>query len=687
MSKLYLIFGVHNHQPVGNFDHIFLKAYQECYFPFFKTLAKYTKIRCNTHISGPLWDWILENKKAEFMPLLKSLRKNNQVEFLGGGYYEPILPIIPEEDCLNQIELMSKFLKKEFGQAPRGIWLTERVWEPGIASTIRKAGIEFTLVDDAHFRYAGLVSDEITGYYHTENLGKPLYIFPISKTLRYKIPFSEINETKEILKNLKERFPDQIITIVDDGEKFGIWPNTYDWVYNKGWLEKFFRLLEDCSDWIETLTFSQALGKFSSQGIIYLPTASYDEMMEWSLEPQAHRLFEDVRKNALERNPQAITFLRGGFFRNFFRKYPDINYMHKRMISLSNAINSQLRNPKEKEILKSLFKAQCNCAYWHGIFGGFYLGHLRTAVYENLILAEKLSDEELKKSLTYKEEDIDLDGKKEIILKNKSLILEIAPHRGGCLEEISSKEFNFNFSNAFTRREENYHGKLNEKPAETSGDKAKSIHNVLAIKERGLEKLLIYDPYRKVSLIDHLIDKQASVDDIEIYKGVRNFALDNYSYRLKKDTGKIKLTLENKNENFEIAKSLILKKTDSQVNFDYYISIKDKNILKNKNFAVEFNLFVLGVDSSYLRINNRDNLSIKEKALVKNVKSLEIVDEYKKSNVKFALGSLNLAVIPVFSVSSSEGGFEKNLQQICIFFIKELEKESEFDILLNISKT
>ena len=37
---------------------------------------------------------------------------------------------------------------------------------------------------------------------------------------------------------------------------------------------------------------------------------------------------------------------------------------------------------------RELYRAQCNCCYWHGLFGGLYLNYLRDAVYRHLIEAE-----------------------------------------------------------------------------------------------------------------------------------------------------------------------------------------------------------------------------------------------------------------------------------------------------------
>ena len=176
-------------------------------------------------------------------------------------------------------------MEKEFGSCPKGMWLAERVWEPGLAGIINECGIEYTFLDDTHFRFAGMEQNEFLGYYTTEDQGKPLNIFPISKTLRYKLPFASAQEGIDSLNSFVADH-DTLITFFDDGEKFGLWPKTYDWVYNKKWLETFLSYLSD-SVTVETIHPSAAIEKFYSNGLAYLPTASYEEMGEWVLTPAA----------------------------------------------------------------------------------------------------------------------------------------------------------------------------------------------------------------------------------------------------------------------------------------------------------------------------------------------------------------------------------------------------------------
>ena len=190
MSKVYFAFGIHNHQPVGNFDFVFEDAFNKSYLPFIQLLELHPKIRIALHFSGILLDWI-RSHHPELIDLVNKLVRRNQIEMMTGGYYEPILSIIPEDDRIGQIRKLTREVSDLFGYQPEGMWLAERVWEPTLPTTLHRAGVKYTIADDTHFKYAGLTDQELNGYYITEDLGNAVALFPISKRLRYTIPFED----------------------------------------------------------------------------------------------------------------------------------------------------------------------------------------------------------------------------------------------------------------------------------------------------------------------------------------------------------------------------------------------------------------------------------------------------------------------------------------------------------------
>ncbi|MBC8121733.1 MAG: alpha-amylase, partial [Gemmatimonadaceae bacterium] len=102
MSKLALLLGAHNHQPVGNFDFVLHDATERSYAPFLELLERHDQIKYTLHFTGFLLDWLVKTH-PDLIDQLRRLVDRGQVELFGGGYYEPIVPILPPQDQLGQV--------------------------------------------------------------------------------------------------------------------------------------------------------------------------------------------------------------------------------------------------------------------------------------------------------------------------------------------------------------------------------------------------------------------------------------------------------------------------------------------------------------------------------------------------------------------------------------------------------
>jgi 4-alpha-glucanotransferase len=95
LEKINFALVIHNHQPVDNDPAIIEEVFRTSYSPFLKKLSEFPLIKANLHYSGYLLEW-LQEEHPEFIDLLRVLVNRQQVEILGGGYYEPILPCVPD---------------------------------------------------------------------------------------------------------------------------------------------------------------------------------------------------------------------------------------------------------------------------------------------------------------------------------------------------------------------------------------------------------------------------------------------------------------------------------------------------------------------------------------------------------------------------------------------------------------
>ena len=699
------IFCIHNHQPVGNFEHVIEESYQNAYLPFLKAIEKHPSIKLSFHITGYLLDWLLEHHK-EYIEMLREMIQRGQVEMMGGGYYEPILAVIPPHDRIGQIQMMSDKLEKLFGKRPRGMWLAERIWEPQLPVYLKEAGIEYVVVDDYHFIKAGLRKEELAGYYITEDMGDPLKIFPGNERLRYIIPFEAVERFIEHVRWASALGPNPAVIFADDGEKFGTWPGTHQWVYNEGWLDRFLNAVTENSDMVKPVTFSEYMDNNDPVGRVYLPTTSYMEMGEWALPAEASETFTNL-VNEVKSWPDGERigrFLQGGFWRNFFAKYPESNWMHKRMLMVSEEVRSQDARCKMQPATSHLYQAQCNDAYWHGVFGGLYLPHLRTAVYENLIKAENLAEERQKdestrlmeKAKTFSPQplaftlikDFDADTFNEILVRTQSLNLFFSPHNGGAIVELDYRPKAVNLSNTLSRWEEGYHHRVKIQAQKTNQGEAKSIHDLTLSKEEGLEKHLFFDKYQRLSLVEHFLKKQETLDAFRMstYEELGDFFHGSYEIRGQKEIqGSIRLILNRngrvKDQKVGVEKSILVKGNEIEVK--YLVVNLGQNLLETK-FGVEFNLILPCCDGtagfyeiSSVYIKDKDLGSLGE---ITHIRQMNLVDQWTKMKLNFSFDKKTSAWrFPVETVSISEAGFEKIFQGSCILFFWDISIDKVFE--------
>jgi len=679
--KIHLCLVIHNHQPVGNFENVFEDAYQDSYLPFLDVFEPFEDLCLSLHTSGPLIQW-LRAKHPDYLSRVASLVEAGRIEIVGGAFYEAILPMIPTRDQVGQIEKFSGWLEQHICSQVNGMWVPERVWESNLASSIAKAGIRYTVLDDFHFRQAGLRQDQLYGDYVVEDQGETLRIFPGSEKLRYLIPFSPANEVIDYCREISQQQPGGVLVFGDDGEKFGTWPNTKKHVYDEGWLKSFFQALTDNKDWLSTCTLAKAVETTTPQGKIYLPDCSYREMTEWSLPVQRQVEHEEL-VHQLEDDPrwkQIQSFISGGFWRNFKVKYPETNLMYSRMMYVSGLLQQAIEMGASESVIEAardhLYQGQCNCSYWHGAFGGIYLPHLRNAVYQHLLFAENLLRRNLTPETTFVEaesRDYNFDGRTEIRLANEQLSAWISPHDGGHIYELDLMQIGHNLGATLARRNEAYHAKVLKGENESAGDAA-SIHDRVVFKQEDLDKKLQYDLRLRNSLVDHFWDEDVLLDDLVTAKAMErgDFADGDFGARIRRSPDRIQVMMDREGNAWgvplKITKGLTFCKGSNEVEIAYLIEGLPTD--RSFRFAVEFNFAGLpdGQDDRFFSDESGKKLGqLGERIHLPSAKKLSLTDQWLGLDLSLELDAdATLWAYPVQAVSQSESGFESVHQAVCV---------------------
>jgi alpha-amylase len=711
------VFGLHNHQPIGNFDGVFESAYRDSYAAFLDLIEGYPEIPLSLHTSGCLMEWLVEHK-PEYVGRLRRLVDRGQVEIMGGGFYEPILPMIPPQDRVGQIQSYTAYLEKLFQTRVRGMWVPERVWEQNLVSDIAAAGIEYTVLDDYHFKQAGLEEHQLFGYYLSEDNGRLLRIFPGSERMRYLVPFRNPEETIAYFGEVAGRNADAVIVFADDGEKFGSWPETHKHCYVDGWLRRFLDGLRQARSWVRFCTFAQALDETPPAGRIYLPDCSYREMTEWALPVPKLGAFEHLMHDLEHdsRLPEIKRFLRGGYWRNFKVKYPEAQEMYARMMQISRRLQETQdggsRIEDRRSIVQSsnsgkgstnsgdnssfdpqssildplvsarqeLYRAQCNCPWWHGAFGGLYLPHLRNAAYHSLIAAENALLESEKRDSNWVEAeqaDWDFDGRDEVCLANNRLAAFFKPDRGGCMYELDLRAICHNLLATLSRRPEAYHEIiLRHAQGGGQGQGAQSIHDRVVFKQAGLDRLLHYDPYLRKSLIDHFYEPGQKLEDLTALKETElgDFVTGAYECELTRPPKSLKTsdsTFTGVQATFRrsgqaggapvrIQKAVFLAPTVDRLNISYRLENLPKD--RTLHFALEFNFggMAAGADDRYFYHNGQARAGqLQTLQNLTQTVGIGLVDEWLGLDVSLTLSKAGgIWAFPIQTVSQSEGGFE-----------------------------
>lgn len=652
-----LLFGIHMHQPVDNFDWVIQHGVEVCYGPFFEVMSKYPEFRFSVHCSGWLMEQIQELHPKLYKQIM-ALAKKGSIEFFSAGYYEPILSVIPSQDRVTQIGMLNDSIKSDFKQTPKGLWLTERVWESSLIPDLSKAGIQYTVMDDYHFQCAGFDEEILDGYYMSEEGGNEIGLFPISKKLRYAIPFLNVDAAIKAIKSF-DREENSAAIIFDDAEKFGMWPGTHEWVYEKGWLDSFVRaVLAD--EAIQTMHYGEYYEQERTRGIAYLPNVSYYEMGEWSLRADdALRLEAFKEEMGHERyEKEGVKFLKGGIWKNFFVKYEESNRIHKRTLELSKA----REGVKKSAFDAALYKAQTNDALWHGVFGGLYLPNLRDNAYKYLIEAENVRYG--KKSVIASDQN-ELDGFEKVKAVTPKYIFRFDGAHGGQLVEFDSRKACFNWQNTLTRRKEAYHQRLLEnKPAKEANPPAEegidTIHHAAVDIDDTLRDAIIYDWYLKNSFVDHISDD--------------NFNADNFRHCNFQEYGDFS------NQGFDV--SLEKKKVTFSRDGGLYFPQKSKTVLKKEfrpndsGFGFEINLdteakgnFKYVLEHNF-HFADYETLSVNGDILGENgvytqVQALELYDMHLKQKIIIRLDTVcDIYYFQLKTLSQSEHGFDLSVQGI-----------------------
>ncbi len=637
MTKVKLIIGTYNSEPPGSTDDQLEKKYQNSYKPFLKVLYEYPKIRASLHYSGALLEWF-EQKHPEFIILINEMIKRRQIELLGGGFYSPVLSLIPAKDRINQIELLTTYIRKKFGKRPRGFWLNEFIWEPFICSSLHSSGMKYTFLEDTQFRRAGVENGDIYEPCNTEDQGKTITVLPVHTGLLKTAEEHSPEEFINILLEIEQEKPNTHISLMFDGSMLNCKSADQKAITGK-WQGTFFKLLSDkyrsrftitrAGDFIKTLSILKK---------VYFPVSSGEriDFQALSTEKQNEWIHGRGRHNHKKNSAECPN----GYFRQFLTKYDESTYLYSKMLFTHNLV-SQTKSDKSRKRSagEEILKSQTHFPYWHGKYVGFYDAHIRQHAYQSLINSEKNIREKGNFSTNLQSLDFDMDGIAEYLYRGQYINVYVHG-RGGRIFELDYLVTPWNYLNTIKRYPESYHTQ---------------------------EKLKYKtDSYFRDAFLDHFLSLQTGKMDFETgtYSEKGDFLNGLYDL-LELDREHKEFTLYREgyvsNRKVSIEKKYNFKKNYIEVTY------RIKNQEESKELSV---IFGSELNFSFFSAETNSMTEKTEKKSIKGIKDLAIHDT--KNKVLLSINStsgFDLWKFPVYS-STKVNDAIKELYQYSSFLLR-----------------
>jgi hypothetical protein len=333
-----------------------------------------------------------------------------QVELLGGGFYEPQFSLIPLQDKIGQVEMLTTYLRKRFGKKPQGCWLPALSWEQNLVGPLSSCGMLYTFLEEDQFRKAGLSGEDLYAPCLSEDQGKLISVFPVSPSLGEL--FTPGEDAAPFLNALKKLAAQP----GDDSRVVSVFPDPCRSLESEEEAELYWRRF------FQSVSDSPALFDFTTPGRFIKGKGGFQKAC-----------------------------FPGSLDHQYLIDFPAANGIYAKMIFSRTLIN-QLRGDKSRKrtALEELWKAQGYDAFRPAESGGVYRGDLRRAAYRSLLEAEKITRETGAFIPCLLNFDFDLDNEDEYLFQGERINCYI--HReGASVFELDYLPRSWNYLDTFTR--------------------------------------------------------------------------------------------------------------------------------------------------------------------------------------------------------------------------------------------
>ncbi len=310
---------LHLYQPPTQSKEILDTVTHESYFKIIELLKEFPKLKLTINMSGSLLELLERHGYEGLIKSFAQFARDGRIEIVGSAMYHPILPLIPETEVREQIQLQNCICQKWFGETykPRGFYLPEMAYSESVAHILKELGYEWIILGEVH---AGTEKINPAIRYHIQNIGLDVIFRTdgISKTF----------PPESVLEN-PEYFNKPHVITAHDGELYGHWHKD-----DKGYYKKAFTHAN-----IEFVTITEYLAGLKETKNISIRDASW----------------ESTEEELAAGIPYALWKMPG-------------NVIHEKLWGLADSVITMIRNhPYDANIQPAnmrLSRGLASCAWW-----------------------------------------------------------------------------------------------------------------------------------------------------------------------------------------------------------------------------------------------------------------------------------------------------------------------------------
>lgn len=437
MSSIYISFSLKTFSTSMESTEVLEKDYQTVYKPLAKFIYSHPEFCFSFSFTGTQLKFF-KKRRNEFLALLRDSVNKKQVEIIGGGYYDPVLPLLYSSDRNGQIDLLSTEIRQTIGKRPRGITLFADCWDASLVNNLQTCGIEYVILDSSIIppqkrKFLPIIMSD---------LGKTVEIFPYYSNL---VPDPKI-EPKEFVENIihtvekverKDTYvqlqPDRIVNIALEHKDIPL-------LFATGWFDKLSDYLIANPDLrIKTVTPSVYKKNQVVTVPAYITAGINSQIAKW-----IGRAYTEIDISKLKSQYSVYDFM---------ETYPQSRSLYDRVLYVSMLFN-QIKNDKQKKnaARDKLWQAQNGAGLLCTPMGAFSNSKYRQQCYKALAEAEKiLQDGALKPfNETINCFDYNCDGNDEYVCRMKNYFSMISL-KGGSIHELDVLKAPGNYADNLTR--------------------------------------------------------------------------------------------------------------------------------------------------------------------------------------------------------------------------------------------